>query len=80
MQLQNLIKGMEDMSDEELTERLHELRHRREVIRPAAANRVRKEEKKVEKKATSGVEKLLAGLSPAELEALLASIDKGVKS
>ena len=71
MQLHNLIKPIDQCTDEELMERLRTVRHNREVARPVA----RKKEEQVEKKATrqrvSSVDKLLANLSDEERSKLI---------
>lgn len=71
MQLSDLVKPLEDMSEEELKDRLRAVRDRRENIRPARQKIKEKAAKKESKKKVSAVEKLLEGLSPADLEALL---------
>jgi hypothetical protein len=71
VQLNDLVKPIEEMTDEELKQRLFDLRHRREVEKPAAKARVKKAEKKESKKKVSAAEKLLADLSPEDLAALL---------
>lgn len=71
MQLNDLVKPIEEQSDEELRQRLFELRHRRETLRPAAKKRVEKAAKKETKKQSSAAEKLLSQLDPAQLALLL---------
>ena len=46
MQIHNLVKTIDQMSDDELLERIREMRHRRETLRPAARARVERVEKK----------------------------------
>lgn len=70
-QLIDLVTPIESQTDEELLKRLDDLRNRREVVRPAAKARVVKEKKKVQKKAVTAAEKLLADLSPEQLAMLL---------
>ena len=77
MQLGDLVKPIEEQTDEELKARLFELRHRREHERPAAKDRVKKAVKKESRKKVTAVEKLLAGLDPTELEALLKGMENG---
>lgn len=74
--INSLIRPLEDMTDEELKAYLLEVRHRREVERPAAKARAKKERAKVVKKQTAGVEKLLDKLNPEDLEALLKELAK----
>lgn len=71
MQLNNLIQPLEDMSDEELKQRLFDLRHRRETERPVAKKKMQKAAKKASNKKVSSAEKMLANLSPEELAALM---------
>lgn len=71
MQLSHLIKLIEDQTDEELLIRLQELRQRRETDRPVAKAKITKEKKKKSTKTVTAAEKILADLSPEELEALL---------
>ena len=71
MQLSHLIKLIEDQTDEELLIRLQELRQRRETDRPVAKAKIAKEKKKKSTKTVTVAEKILADLSPEELEALL---------
>ena len=76
MQLDDLVKPLESMSYEELEKRLFDIRHRREQ---SGASRKTKEKKQVRKDTTkkvSAVEKLLEGLSPEELQLLLAEVTK----
>ena len=76
MQLKNLVKTIDEMSDEELQERLRQIRHNREIVRPAAAKRVERAEAKTSRTRVSAAEKLLAGLSDAEREDLLKQLEQ----
>ena len=75
MDLTQLVKPIEEMSTDELMDRLRAVRARREVIRPAARKHEERAETKVSRnrvsKANSQLEKLLANLSPDELKTLL---------
>lgn len=75
MKLADLQKPMEDMSDEELLERLREIRHNRFVERPAAKKHEEQEAEKAARpartRAKSAVEKLVANLTPEQREALM---------
>lgn len=75
MDLSKLIKPIEMMSDEELLERLKELRHRREVVRPAATAHKQMAARKGMQTRMTGVEKLLAGMSEEDRAALIASLE-----
>jgi len=71
MQLTDLIKPLDQLTDEELLARLNEVRHRRTVERPAAARRVAQVEKKETRVKVNAMDKLIADLSTEEREALL---------
>ncbi len=75
MQLQNLVKPIEDCSDEELLERLRVIRNTRTVIRPAAKARVKRIEQKSLQTKVSKVENLIFGLSPEQLQQLLVKLE-----
>lgn len=75
MQLDDLVKPLEDLSVEELEKRLFEIRHRREQSGASRKNKEKKQVRKETTKTVSAVEKLLDGLSPEELAALLATIN-----
>lgn len=75
MKLEGLVKTVEEMSDEELMERLRSIRHNRDVIRPASKQRAERVEKKTVRAKLSAVDKLLGKLSEAEREALLAQLN-----
>lgn len=75
MQLKDLVKPISTMTDEELMERLREIRHRRSVERPAARARVERAEKKQTNKKLGALDKMLAGLSDAERQQLLAQLE-----
>jgi glutamyl-tRNA reductase len=78
MDLSKLIKPIDLMTDEELKERLKEIRHRRETVRPAAQEHKRKAATKKVAPVVSKLDKLLAGMSPAEREELLRSLEGGL--
>lgn len=71
MQLKDLTKDIRSMTDEELLEHVRGIRHNKYVARPAASKKRQVEKKKVERKATSAIDKLLQKLSPEERKALL---------
>jgi len=71
MQLSDLVKPIDQMTDDELKESLRALRHRRTTERPAAAKHKAKAEKKEAAPKMTKVKNLLAGLSPEEMAALL---------
>lgn len=71
MQLKDLVKPIDQMTDEELAERLRTIRHNRTTARPAAKAHAKKAAKKGAQTRINKVEKLLEGLSREELIALL---------
>lgn len=71
MQLSDLVKPLDQMSDDELRESLKTLRHRRSVERPALAKHKAKAEKKEAAPKMTKVKNLLAGLSPEDMANLL---------
>jgi hypothetical protein len=71
MQLTDLVKPLEDFTDEELIERLRTIRNNRNTIRPAAQKHAKKKEKKGSQGRVSKVESLLEGLTPAQIKELL---------
>jgi len=75
MKLADLVKPISEQTEEELLERLRQVRHNRFVERPAAKKKAAKEaaEKTPRKKATS-TEALLANLSEADRDALIAKL------
>lgn len=71
MQLQDLVKPLSDLSDEELMERLRTIRHNRSTVRPAAAARAKRTAKKGSQTRVSKVESILEGLTPAQMMELM---------
>ena len=71
MQLKDLVRPLDSLSDEELLTRLREVRHRRETIRPAAKKHVERVEAKAARSRTSAVDKMLESMSEAEREELM---------
>lgn len=77
MQIKDLIKPMSSMTDEELLERLRQVRHNREHVRPAARKHVERAEAKQSRAKVSNTDKLVAKLSDAEREALIKQLQEG---
>lgn len=75
MQLDDLVKPLSAMTLEELEKRLHDIRSRREQSGASRKTKERKQVRKDTTKKVSSVEKLLDGLSPEELAALLAIVE-----
>ena len=76
MQLQDLIKPIEEQTEEELRERLRELRHSRTVIRPGAKRHAKKAAGKGRVTRTTKAANIFAGLSPDQLAELIASLEE----
>ncbi len=77
MQIADLVKPIEEMSDDELTIHLRKIRANRMTLRPAAKAREKREVKKGATGRISAAEKLLAGMTPAQRAQLMLSL--GVK-
>lgn len=71
MQLEHLVKPLDQMSDDELMELLRQKRHNRTVARPAGKARAKRAERKGQQGRVSKVENLLAGLSEEQKRQLL---------
>jgi len=74
MQLKDLVKPIDQQTDEELLARLRIVRHNREVLRPAAMKRAERKDTKVSRAKATATEKLLDNLTEAEREQLLAKL------
>lgn len=73
-QLLDLVKPLDQCTDEELQERLRTIRHSRTVIRPAAQKHKEKPAKQAAKKQVSKVDALLKKMSPEQLQQLLLNL------
>lgn len=73
MQLQDLFKRMEDMTDEELQERLRQVRHNRKTVRPAAKAHAKRSANKETRADVSKAEQMIKklGLTPEQILELL---------
>jgi hypothetical protein len=71
MQLKDLVKPLDQLSDEELLERLRVSRHNRTVVRPAAESRAKRAAKKGSQTRVSKVESILDELTEAQKLELL---------
>jgi hypothetical protein len=76
MQLKDLVKPIDQMSDEELLERLRQIRHRRTTERPVAKAREVKEEKRASRGRMTALDKALASLSPEDRDKLMKSLEE----
>ena len=79
MQLLNLTKPLEQMTEDELLEHVRKMRHNRTIARPAAKKHAERSqirtERKASKKRTSSMDGLLAKLTEAEREALMKQLE-----
>lgn len=71
MKFKDLIKPIDDQTEDELRERLREIRFNRERARPVAKKKAEKAEKKESRQRTNKLDKMIANLSPAQLEEML---------
>lgn len=76
MKLKSLVTPIDQMSEEELTERLRTIRHSRERARPVARRKAAKAEKKESSKKLSSTEKLFAALSEEDRNELVAKLQE----
>lgn len=76
MKIGDLVKTVSTMTEEELLEHLRQIRHNREIVRPAAKRHVEKAEAKASRGKIASVEKMLAGLSDVEREELLKQLEQ----
>lgn len=74
MQLTDLVKPLDQCSDEELLERLRAIRHNRNTVRPAAKSHAKRAAKKGQQSRLNKVENLLSGLSEEERLQLLTEL------
>lgn len=77
MQLQDLVKPLEQLTDDELRQKLQEIRHKRNHIKPAAKAHAKKAVKKGSQGRVSKVEDMFAGMSEADKQALLVQLQQG---
>ena len=75
MQLQDLVKPIDEMTDEELRARLREIRHKREVVRPAAKKHIERAKKKGAVTRINKTAELFAGMSEEEKAELIKALE-----
>lgn len=75
MRLEDTVKTLDQMTDEELMDRLRAIRHNREVLRPAAAKRTQRAEAKDSRGRLAKIELLLSSLSEADRESLMRQLE-----
>jgi len=73
-QLKDLLKGFTAMSSEEQVDKIREIRHSRNIERPAVAKRRQKREGKRSVKTGDKAADLLKGLTPEQRELFLAEL------
>lgn len=74
MQLKDITIPLEQLTDDELIERLRGVRRRRTVERPVAKAKAERVEKKATRVRMTATEKLLAALDPEERARLIESL------
>lgn len=74
MKLHDLVVPIDEMTDEQLLERLRQVRQRREIERPVAKRKAATVEKKTSRARVSKTEDLLDLLSPEERAALISQL------
>lgn len=72
MQIHDLVTPIDKLTDEQLLERVREMRHRRERARPVAKQKVERAEKKAVQAKSTKLDRDLATMSPDELAKLVA--------
>lgn len=77
MQLKDLVKRVEDMTDEELREHVRALRHSRTVTRAAHKKHKEKPAKQAHKVKENKLDKLIADMSPDQVKQLLLQLGEG---
>lgn len=75
MQLKDIVKKIEDMTDQELHDHLLLVRRRRTTDRPVAKAKAMKVETKKSRSRLSAIDKILATLSPEDQAELLQSLE-----
>ena len=76
MQLGDLVKPIEKMTDDELLEHLRAIKHRRTVERPAHQAHVERAEKKESRGKLKKAGSLIENLSEEERQALIAQLSQ----
>lgn len=77
MKLGDIVKTLDEMSEDELQERLRAIRHRRTVERPVAKAREAKIEKRESRGRMTDLDRMLSKLKPEERQALIDSLEIG---
>jgi len=77
VQIHNLVKSLDQLSDDELLERLRQVRHNREVARPVAKRKAATAAKKETVARTKKMSKLLDGLSDDDRAKLIEQLSEG---
>lgn len=75
MKIHDLAKPLDELTDEELLERLRAVRARREIERPVARRKAAVAEKKTVRKNVAKVEDLFDTLTPEQREALIKQLE-----
>ncbi len=76
MQIRDLVKTIEESTDEELLERVRRMRRGREVERPVAAKKAERAEKKETVKKDKKTADILSKLTPEQIARILAKLSQ----
>ena len=71
MQLEDIVKPLDKMSDDELLEHLRSVRHRRDTVRTASATRAGNAKGKAASKKLTGLANILNGMSDEDRNLLI---------
>lgn len=77
MQLNDLVKPIEQMTDEELLERLRVIRNNRNTVRPAGQARAKRAAKKGTQARVKKVESMIDGLTEEQKQQLILELTGG---
>jgi len=75
MRLEDLTKNLSNMTDDELREHVRQIRHNKNVVKPASAKRVAEVVKKESNQKASKVNKMLDSMSESEKRQLLLMLE-----
>jgi hypothetical protein len=74
MKLSALLNRISEMSEDELRQHVQDVRHRREIIRPAKQKHIEREERSDSRRVVSKLEKLAGEMSEEERAKLIAQL------
>lgn len=71
MQIGDVVKTLDQMTNEELLARLRDIRHNRQVVKAAVAKRTERVKKKESRAASGKIEDLVEKMSPEDIAKLI---------